>query len=307
MTAEFFRSYLVAFLFWTGLSVGSLAVLMLHHLVGGDWGRALRPTLERASKTIPLMAVLMIPLAFGMEELYPWVRGGVEEKAAYLNPAFFWIRAGAIFTVWIGLAFALLRSKHVQLLSGPGLVLYGLTVTMAAIDWSMSLEPRWFSSIYGLQFMVGQGLLAFAFGVARQPSDVPRIDVGNLLLMFVLLWTYLTFSQFLIIWSADLPDEVPWYLARSQGGWEWVVLGLVLFHFAVPFFLLLSRRSKQEARVLAGIAGVLIAMRFVDLHWLVIPAFSPGRLRIHWLDGALFLAIGGVWLATFRTVRHERH
>lgn len=312
MSAQFFRSYLVAFLFWTGLSVGALAVLMLHHLVGGSWGRALRPLLEAATRTIPLMAVLMVPLAFGMDEIYPWTHHDV--KPDYLNVPFFWIRAAAFFAVWSALAFALTRGSQeplrMQRLSGPGLILYGLTVTFASIDWSMSLEPHWFSSIYAPQFMVGQALLAFAFCiplVVRRNPQSPLVDLGNLLLMFVLLWAYLTFSQFLIVWSADLPEEVPWYLARSRGGWEWVILALVLLHFAVPFFVLLSRGSKQDARMLSGVAASLVVLRFLDLYWNVAPAFSPGRFEFHWLDAALMLVLGVVWWIAFRRVPHERH
>ena len=176
------------------------------------------------------------------------------------------------------------------------MILYVLTATFAAYDWLMSLEPEWFSSIYGLLFIVGQVLATFAFAVIvlrwgsnRQPlaEVVARSDfndLGNFMLGFVMIWAYISFSQFLIIWSANIPEEAVWYYQRSQGGWQWVGLGLILFHFALPFLLLLSRRAKRQAWLLATLAGLIIVMRLVDLFWLVVPAFHPTGLHLHWLD-----------------------
>jgi hypothetical protein len=179
----------------------------------------------------------------------------------------------------------------------------------------MSLEPEWFSSIYGLLFIVGQALatLAFAVIVLMLPPNrqaLARVmsgsawanqlnDLGNLMLGFVMIWAYISFSQFLIIWSANIPEEAVWYYHRSQGGWQWVGLALILFHFALPFLLLLSRRAKRQAQLLTGLAVFMICMRLVDLFWLVAPAFHQTGLHLHWLDLAAPIAIGGIWLAVF--------
>jgi hypothetical protein len=198
-----------------------------------------------------------------------------------------------------------------RLLSGPGLVLYVLTVTFASVDWVMSLEPHWFSTIYGVMVIVGQLLatLAFAVVVAALLVDAPPLadvmtpthmhDLGNLMLAFVMLWAYMAFSQFLIIWSGNLPEEITWYLHRTQGGWQWVGLGLVLFYFALPFLLLLSRGIKQRVQRLAWIAGAILCMHVVELFWLVVPAFQPRGIAVHWLDVAALMGVGGLWIAVF--------
>jgi hypothetical protein len=328
---QFFRSYLVAFLFWIGLPVGCWALLMLHHLVGGRWGFMIQRPLEAAARTFPVMAVLFLPVVFGLRELYPWAAPGtaetdpfIQEKSSYLNTPFFLARAAFYFAVWFGWGRLLHRwsvdqdrtgdpsyTIRLQNWSGVGLLLYGLTVTFSAIDWAMSLEPHWYSTIYGALFMVGDGLAALSFAIviafflsAREPlSHVAHPDrfhdLGNLLLALVMLWAYLSFSQFLIIWWANLKEEVPWYLSRTEGGWEIVALVLIAFKFALPFLLLLSRAAKRRARVLAGIALWVLVMHWVDLVWIVAPAFHPGDLDAHWLDLAAFAGIGGLWLGAF--------
>ncbi len=328
---QFFRSYLLAYVFWVGISLGSLGVVMLHHLTGGGWGFVIRRLLESGTRTLPLMALLFVPLLFGMSDLYVWARPDavaadeiLQHKSAYLNPSFFMLRTAIYFAAWIGVASLLNRwsgeqdrtaapglTRRLQLLSGPGLVLYGLTVTFASVDWVMSLEPHWFSSIYGILFMVGQGLasLAFATALAVALADRPPLselvsparlhDLGNLLLAFVMLWTYIAFSQFLIIWSGNLPEEIPWYLHRTGGGWQWIGLFLLAFHFALPFLLLLSRQIKRDARMLMIVSAAIIAMRLVDLYWLVVPAFHPDGVRLHWMDLAAPVGIGGLWMAVF--------
>jgi hypothetical protein len=201
--------------------------------------------------------------------------------------------------------------RRLQLLSGPGLALYGLTATFAAIDWMMSLEPHWFSTIYGMVFIIGQALTALAFAIvmlARLTDFEPFSgvvtmahfhDLGNLLLTFVMLWAYIAFSQFLIIWSGNLAEEIPWYVHRIHGGWQWIGLLLLVFHFVLPFFLLLSRFTKRNLSLLVPLAGALLVLQWVDLFWLVMPAFYPSRLQIHWLDGVAPLAMGGIWIAVF--------
>jgi hypothetical protein len=328
---QFFRSYLFAYLFWIGIALGCFAIVMLHHLVGGGWGVVIRRLLESGAGTLPLMAVLVLPLVAGLPRLYVWARpeavAGDEllrHKAPYLNVPFFVGRLVFYFAVWIVLAHLLNKwseeqdrtlspqvKTRLQLLSGPGLVLYGLTVTFASVDWVMSLEPHWFSTIYGILFMTGEALATLAFVilallvlVRRKPmADVLKArhfhDLGNLMLAFVMLWAYVSFSQFLIIWSGNLPEEIPWYLRRLDGGWAWVAVVLVVFHFALPFVLLLSRQNKQRLPILAGIAGGVLVVRLVDLFWMVMPAFHPGGFRVHWMDLLMPVGIGGLWLAAF--------
>jgi hypothetical protein len=328
---QFFRSYLLAYLFWLGISLGSLAVLMVHHLVGGAWGAVIRRILESGTRTLPLLAFLFVPLLFGLPEVYIWARPEavmademLQRKSVYLNIPFFILRSALYFMLWLVVSSALNSwsraqdqagpdpsERRMRLLSGPGLVLYVLTVTFAAVDWMMSLEPHWFSTIYGILVIVGQLLatVAFATAVAALLVHTPPLsqvispahfhDLGNLLLAFVMLWAYMAFSQFLIIWSANLPEEVTWYLRRMRGGWQWVGWALILFYFALPFLLLLSRGIKQRAQLLAWVATAILVMHLVDLVWLVVPAFQPGGVFIHWMDAAALMGIGGLWLVVF--------
>jgi len=271
------------------------------------------------------------PTAIGTNRNAPWTDAAavasdplLAHKAPYLNSAFFLARAAIFFAVWIGSAALMLRLSHkndrtgdprhekrARLFSGPLVGVYGVTMTLAAVDWAMSLEPHWFSTMYGVIFVVGQALSTLAFAIVasswlhkREPfrrwlSADHFHDLGNLTFAFLLLWAYTQFSQFLIIWSGNVAEETPWYLARTTGGWRAVALILVVFHFAVPFLLLLWRRIKRDTRTLPKVALFLIAMRYVDLYWLVQPSFHPGELSIHWLDLATPLAIGGFWLASF--------
>jgi hypothetical protein len=329
-TDQFFRSWLLSYLFWLAISLGALPVLMIHHLVGGKWGFATRRLLESALHTLPLMAVLFVPLLFGIHHLYEWSHEDVvrqdiilQHKSTYLNMPFFIGRAAFYFAAWLGLAWFFNRwsaeqdrtgdpsiVQRFQRLSGPGLIIYALTITFASTDWVMSLEPHWFSTIYGMMFMVGQTLTALAFVIAVLSllGDTPPLsgflsaetlnDLGNLLFAFIMLWAYLSFSQYLIIWSGNLPEEIPWYLRRSSGGWQWIAVGLALFHFAIPFFLLLIRRNKRRRQVISGIAIAVVVMRLVDLMWLIVPAHEPS-VHVHWLDVVTLAGIGGLWLAGF--------
>jgi len=327
---EFFRSYLIAYLFWIGISLGSLALLMVQHLTGGRWALVIRRILEAGSRTLPLMAAAALPLLAGMRTLYSWSRPGqtdpvVLAKAGYLNPQFFAARMIFYFAIWFLLAYFLNKwSKQedageagvplwmrLEGLSGIGLVLYGFTVTFASVDWVMSLEPQWYSTIYGLLFMVSQALTAMAFAIAiliwlsdRRPlSQVVRPaqfqDLGSFLLTFVMLWAYLEFSQFLIIWGGNLSDEIPWYIRRMEGVWGNVALLLIILSFFVPFFLLLFRHVKRRPRSLLIVALMVLLMRLVDMYWMVLPAFGGGAVRLSWMNVALPLGMGGVWFAYF--------
>lgn len=323
----FYRAWLVGWIYWLGIALGCLAIMMLHHLTRGAWGLVARRVLEAAGRTLPVLALLFLPLLFGLQELYPWARPEakadhlLQAKAAYLNVPFFVARAALYFLIWGGFAFILSRlsrrqdetgelqlTRRMQLLASAGIVLYCLAASFASVDWLMSLQPHWFSTIYGVYFLGGQGISALAFLIVvalflwrREPmSEVLSPghfhDWGKLLLAFVMLWTYFSFSQFLIIWSGNLPEEITWYAARTRGGWQWLAIALALFHFALPFVLLLSRDLKRRPQRLAAVAGWMLVMRWLDLVWQVEPAFSPERFTFHWLYLAAPLAVGGLWV-----------
>ncbi len=343
--AAFFRGYLFAYVFFTGLTLGCLAIVMLHHLTGGAWGIPIRRILESGTRTLPLIAVLFLPIALGMKHLYSWSRPEevakdalLQAKAAYLNVPFFLARAAFYLAVWIAIAYFLNRwsleqdhagspalTRKLQLLSAAGLVAYGLTMTFASIDWVMSLEPHWFSTMYGVLYIAGQALNALAFVTAalvlmsgEKPfSDFVRPahyhDLGKLLLAFVMFWSYVSFAQYLIIWAGNLPEEIPWYLRRLNGGWGWVGGALILLHFALPFLLLIPAGANRNPRILVAVAGLVVLMRFVDVYWLVRPVFTQvsasaasARFQVHWLDLAASIGIGGVWLAVFLWQLEER-
>ncbi len=337
---QLLRAWLVAFLFVLGITLGSLVLVMLQHLTGGAWGLVLRRPLESAARCLPLVVLFFLPVALGVPRLYEWAthewqqvyrsahRGEVYSKADFLSPGFFYGRAAIYFVVWLLLTFFLSRwsreqdrtrdprlPRRFRLLSAPGLVLYGGTITFAALDWIMSLQPDWYSTIFGVVLGVGQVLSAFAFAIAllvvlaQYPPlrDVLRPnhlrDLGNLMLAFVMLWAYMSFSQFLLIWAGNLTEEIPFYLYRGQEGWQWVAAALALFQFALPFVLLLSRDVKTSRARLAGVALLVLVMRFVDLYWLVVPAPAtsggppvPLASLVPLLAVGALLLLGGLWL-----------
>jgi hypothetical protein len=330
---QFFRAYLTAFMFWLGIALGSLAILMLQFLTGGAWGMVIRRHLEAASRTLPLLTLAFVPILFGLPFLYIWARPEVvaadpilQAKQPYLNTPFFIIRAVLYFAIWNALAFMLNRwsleqdaagpmpigsERRFRQISAPGLMGYGLTITFASVDWVMSLDPYWFSTIFGVLFMGGHALSAMAFAIAvlsvtsrYEPlADVVDPshfhDLGKLLFAFVMLWAYFGFSQFLIIWSGNLPEEIPWYIERMRGSWGALGLIVLIGHFVVPFMLLLSRELKRNRRALGGIAAALLVMRLFDLIWLIGPRPGYHGFPIHWLDVTLTVALGGLWIAVF--------
>jgi hypothetical protein len=336
-SGQFYRSYLMAYLFWLGIGLGCLPLLMLHHLVGGLWGFVIRRILESGTRTLLITALLFVPILFGMHDLYEWTHAdavasdhALEHKKAYLNIPFFVARALVYFGLWLTFAFFLNRwsaeqdrtgdpasVRRFQLLSAPGILVYVLAMTFASFDWAMSIEPHWFSTIYGMLFVTGQVLstLAFVIPVAAFLADNTSVreifgndvfqDLGNLLLAFIMLWAYMSFSQYLIIWAGNLPEEITWYMHRGRNGWQWVAAALALFHFAIPFLILLARQNKRKRRVIATLALAVLAMRFVDMYWLIAPAFRPA-VAIHWLDFAAWMGVGGVWIAGFVTQLSRR-
>jgi hypothetical protein len=339
--SEFFRSYLLAYAFWIGIALGCLSIVMIHHLAGGAWGLVIRRVLESAIRTFPLWVLLFLPLILGMKSVWIWANQQaldadpklnevVHHKAAYLNVSFFLVRAAFYFAVWLGLSYFLNRwsreqdetgekkiQRRLQNLSGPGLILVGGTVTFASIDWLMSLDPHWFSTIFGILVLGGQGLSAMAFVITvmfllsnhKPMSDVltPKHfhDLGKLLLAFVMLWAYFSFSQFLIIWSGNLPEEITWYLGRLSGSWKAIAGLLILLHFALPFLLLLPRSFNRNARLLSLVAWLILVMRYIDLFWLIGPSGrdAEGRptagLQVSWMDFVAPIGIGGIWLWYF--------
>ncbi|NKB25747.1 MAG: hypothetical protein GKR87_15525 [Kiritimatiellae bacterium] len=328
--SQFYQSYLQAYIFWSGISIGSLAALMIHHLAGGGWGFVTQRILEASVKTLPLVALLFIPIILGMDKLYHhWLHPEaihvalIELKSLYLNKNAFIIRTVIYFVIWIGMGTWLCKwstkqdetgdktlNRPMRKLSGIGIVIYGLTATAASWDWTMSLEPTWFSSIWGPLFMVGQGLSTFAFSIivlsklakhnplAKVIKSAHFHDLGNLTFAFVILWTYMTFGQFIIIWSGNLPEEIIWYLDRTPTGWKVVAILLTVFHFLLPFLLLLSRLTKLKAQYLAKIALFVLLIRLVDNFWVIAPTFQDG-VNIHLLDFTTPLAIGGLWMFVF--------
>jgi len=314
MSESFFRGYLLAYTLWLGVALGALAMGMIHNLTGGKWGDAIRRHIEAAMKMIPLCAVMFIPIAIGAPSMYHWAAAGatadpiLAHKAAYLNLPFFYVRAVVYFASWIWLAKMTSRQydvKRAEKMSGPGLVLYTFTMTFASFDWMMSLDPHWFSTMYGPLVMVSQILTAFAFLIPRAlkrdkiaPGDMH--DLGKLLFAFVVLWAYLSFSQFLITWSGNLPEEIPWFHKRMHGGWDTLGVMLMVLHFAFPFFILLSKSVKRNPKLLAMMATFILLVRCLDIFWLIAPEFAHGGgIRVGLWDVILPIVLGFIWVTFF--------
>ncbi|MDQ2868689.1 MAG: hypothetical protein M3R59_09815 [Verrucomicrobiota bacterium] len=332
--AQFFHSYLFAWLFWIGLSLGALVIVMMQFLTGGMWGVAVRRLSEAAFMTLPMMALLFLPVLFGIRQIYGWSLPnglpavGARHKHQYLTIPLFTARSVLYFAVLIIIALLLRRwsatqdesdaaSRRVSALSAGGLVAYILCMNFASTDWVMSLDPQWYSTVFVVVFAAGQFLAALAlmtallstfsshFSLADAIPIKAFHDLGNMLLTFVVFWIYVSFSQFLIIWSGNLPREISWYLERSRGGWQWLALALMVFQFLLPFALLLSREAKRKKERLAVIAICIVGANILNDFWLVAPSFHP-RVYVHWLDFAEFIALGGFWFAMFFSFLKQR-
>jgi len=293
--------------------------------------------LEAGALTIPLLAIFFIPVLIGMNDLYPWTHGHeitetkLQHKSEYLNVSFFIGRSVLYFILWSLLAWFLSSwsrefdrtgdpkyTRRLQILSGPGLVLFVLSVTFWSFDWLMSLEPEWYTTAYGFIMVSAQGLSAMAFAIVvmswleKHPPLSQSVtaghfhDLGNLLLAFLMFWTYCAFSQYLIYWSGNIPEEVSWYVHRSQGGWIYFAYVLIFVHFVLPFLLLLSRRVKQRHTAMGLLALGILAVRAVDTYWLILPAFYHEGIALHWLDLVLPLALGALWILTFLSILKRR-
>jgi hypothetical protein len=310
--AQFMRAWLAAYLFALDLSLGALALLMVHALTGGEWGRPLRAPLLAATRLLPLYAVMFLALLPALAQLYPWWPAFQAEapsdsfKAAWLDSSFFIGRAVSYFLVWLLLAWGIRRFTRsgggvaLRKLSAVGLVLYAITVTLAGIDWIGSLVPRWYSSGFGLVWMNSQALGALAFGVvistratraAAGPSPQTWNDLGNLLLTCAMLWMYVAFTQFLIIWAEDLPAEIAWYLPRLETDWRWLTIAVAALQFGLPFVLLLSRGIKRAPARLGALAAVALAGHALFAWYLITPTLAPRGFAIGWVDVVAYAAI----------------
>jgi hypothetical protein len=329
------RDLLVAYLsghfFFLGLSLGSLGLLMIHHLTAGDWGYAVRRFLESMVGNLPLLALLFVPIFFGLMQLYPWQNPAVvaanetlRVMQVYLNPPGFVLRTAVVFAIWIIMGRQLLKwsaeqdatvsvepTHKMRTLSGPGLVIYPVTMTFAAVDWLMSMEAGWYSTMFPILICIGQILSALALVIlllswAARSSTIALLaseenfhKLGNLLLAFTMMWAYLAFGQLLVIWSGNLPDEISWYLHRISDGWKWIAISIALFHFFVPFFLLLMRPAKKRRRILASIAACVLAAHIVAVWWTIAPSVYTKHFYLGWFAPAAFLAIGGIYSFAF--------
>jgi len=328
---QFMQSYLMGYMLVLGIALGCLALGMVHQLSGGAWGVVIRRPIGAASRTLPVLTLLFVPIVFGLHRLYIWTDAAVvahdevlQHKALYLNVPFFLARAAIYFAVWNLLTFFLNRwsleqdrtadpliARRMQRLSAIGLLGYGLTITFASFDWLMSLEPHWFSTIFGVLVMGGQGLAALAFLIIvlawlsrRAPLDAIVVpahfhDLANLMLAFVMLWAYFSFSQYLIIWAGNLPQEIGWYQHRLTNDWRFIGMALIVFHFAVPFVLLLSRTIKRQSGLIVIVAAGILVVRVVDLFWLIAPDFHPQGIFVSWLDVVLPLSLFAIWAGAF--------
>ncbi len=331
---QFFQSYLFSYLFWIGLTLGSLAIVMMYYVAGGKWAYTIRRIVEAGSRTILLMLVLFIPIAVGLPFLYTWARPAevaaspiLQYKSMYLNVPFFIIRAVIYFTVWIALVYIVTRLTarpeavtdraaftRLRGLSAAGLILYILTMSFATFDWIMSLQPEWVSTIIGLIVVLGQGLASEAFAIiilalilrsrraeseAAAPPEQTNRDLGAVMLAFVMGWSYMMYFQYLIQWAGNIPREVFWFVDRTNGGWQWVILFIIAAQFALPFLVLLSMRLRTSLRIITAVSVLVFFTTLLFLFWQVTPAFYPTGFHVHWLDVVLPIAIGGLWIALF--------
>jgi hypothetical protein len=335
------RSWLLGFIFWGGITIGCIGVLMLQYLTGGAWGVVIRRTLEAGSRTLTLVAIMFIPLAVGVyfKLFYEWTHLPADDhvmvqRGIFMTPWFWILRSAIYFAIWGVMAYLLNRWSSQQDMtdnvfdaerllekssrfSGPTLVIYSLVVTFAVVDWVMTLDPHWFSTIWGLLFVAGWALSCFSFVVVilaylsdKAPMDSVLggrhfHDLGKLMLALTMVWAYFNFSQFLIIWSGNLPEETSWFLTRMKNGWGYVGVILIVFHFAFPFLVLLQQDFKRHAKWLAYLGVFILLMRLVDMFYQIGPAprvsggIANGAFIVSWLDLAAPIAVGGIWLWWF--------
>lgn len=335
---QFHASYLVAFTYFLTIALGAAFFVMLQHLTGAVWSVPLRRLMETVMATLPLAPLLFIPVVAGLPSLYEWARPEFHElgpdfrfKMVFFSPPFFLARTALYFLLWGVIAINLYRISLAQdrdngvepirksvLWSGPSLALLMVTVTMAAVDWLMSLEPFWYSTIFGIYIYAGGalaflGLLALASLAFRQVGPLARFltvehyhDLGRWIFVLVVFWAYIAFSQYMLISYANLPEETSWFKHRLEGNWTWVSATLLAGRFIIPFFLLIARAAKRNLTLLASVSVLIVLMHFVDLHWVVMPTVHHHGFHLHWLDLAAWLAVGSAFgLAFWRMLRRR--
>ena len=327
-SAEFFFSYLTAYTFWISLTLGGLFFVMLHHISGAVWSTVLRRLMESLMQTVPIMAILFVPIAFGMHDLYHWSHADVvagdallQKKEAYLNIPFFLIRTLLYFAIWFFLAHFLYKTsvqqdkefrveqiKRLRTLSAPGIVLFALSITFASFDWLMSLDPHWYSTIFGVYIFAGSFLSATAFLVIVAQSLRKRgylkttittehfHDLGKFLFAFTIFWGYMAFSQYFLIWYANIPEETIWYMHRWEGSWKVITLLLVVGHFLIPFMGLMTRASKRNLTYMKFMSFWILLMHYIDLYWIIMPIRYEHGIHPSWMDLATMIGVGGVFI-----------
>lgn len=325
---QFFQSYSFAFLYWGGFSIGGLGVLLMHHTVGGKWGVTTRRLLEAQMRTLPLILVLIIPILLGLKYLYPWANHQLVEqtavlrhKAPYLNTPFFIGRVVLYFAIWLFWGFRENRMADLQDETGdptlkermrafgaPGILIFTLTGTFAYIDWILSSDVQFFSTVYGAMILIGDILQAIALSIivlvlaSRDDRFGGRVngpvlhDLGNMMFAFVIFWAYLSASQLIIVWPGNLPQELGWYLDRIRGFWKVLAAVTALSMFAIPFCLLLSQDRKRQPMRLLRVAVFILFARTIDMFWIVEPTYRNKGFALYWTDFAAFLGIGGIWI-----------
>ncbi len=335
--SQFFFSYLTAYIFWLTISLGALFFTMLHHLTGADWSVVLRRILETLSMVFPVMAILFIPILFGLYDLYHWSHEDavladpiLQKKSAYLNPVFYTIRVVIYFTIWILLARGLYKTSLAQdgghqpdhtvkmrKISAPGMVLFALSITFAAFDWLMSLDAHWYSTIFGVYVFGGSLLAILTFlvifanllrktGILAETITIEHYhDLGKFLFAFTIFWGYIGFSQYFLIWYANIPEETIWYLHRWEGSWKIITMTIVFGHFLIPFLALMPRFTKRNLTVLTFFAVWILIMHWIDIFWLVMPSFHHHGALFSWMDLSATLGIGGLYLWYFLQKYYE--
>ncbi len=332
------RAWLLGFIFWGGIGIGSIGVLQLQYMTGGAWGVVLRRILEASTRTLPILFILFLPILLGVTQIYAWTHMQndpvIQYREIYLNPLSWGIRAVIYFALLTVMMYLLNKWSLEQdkaesfeearalldrasRFSGPSTVFFVLIVTFATIDWVLSLDPHWYSTMWGLLFVAGWGLSCFSFSVAvlawlSDKAPMNRVlgkrhfhDIGKLMLAFTMLWAYLNFSQYLIIWSGNIAEETKWYVPRIQGVWGFIGLALIILHFAFPFMVLLSRDIKRNAKWLASLAVFILVMRVVDAYYLIGPSpmieshAQEVGFHLNWMDFVAPVAMGGIWLWWF--------
>ncbi|HEU0141332.1 MAG TPA: hypothetical protein VFQ79_16535 [Bryobacteraceae bacterium] len=335
---RFFASWLVSFAFFVSIGLGALFFVMVQHLTGAAWSVTLRRLMENCAGTLPASILLFVPVVFGFNDLYKWSNAAAVSpdsillgKSAYLNPSFFLLRSALYFAIWGLWAWKLRaisakqdRTGSIETVrdgarwSAPGVILLILTGTLASFDWIMSLDPHWYSTIFGIYFLSGGALafiaalilIALAFrraGILRYAITVEHYhDLGKWLFALTIFWAYIAFSQYLLIWYANIPEETIWFRHRLEGSWTWMSAALLIGHFMVPFLVLLPSSSKRNLKILGLMSAWILAAHFIDLYWQIMPNFHAHRVEFHWADAATFAASGGIVSWVFWTGTRAR-